>query len=1393
MRKTRLWLVGLSLLLALSCVPGLAEEGPNLLTNGGFEQVDASGLPTGWYKTAYRSQEGYSRMISTEEKAHSGLRSALIENIDYNDARLSVTIPVEPESMYRVSGWVLVERMEDIGNGANFAVEGIYSNSDGVFETAGEWQYLEWYGETDSGQSEVTLGVRLGGYSSESKGKVYFDDVSVVKVDTLPQGEVASLWFQYASPSVPVAQEETAEKSTLLFCVLAAAFALLFVLLKPAFANPEIGPLSQKKEHRRVIWIAFGALLLAAMGTRLWLAATVHGYEVDMNCFTAWSTRMATVGPAGFYADDYFCDYPPGYLLLLWPIGGLIQVVGFSNTEAVRVLVKLIPILADMAVAAGLFVFAKRRLNGKAALCMSALFAFNPAALVNGAAWGQVDSLLALLILVAAALAMERNWRAAIPVFVLAALVKPQALLFAPIGGMWLIVSLVFAKGKERASQWKGIGWGVGISAALFAAVVLPFAGGRGIGWLFELYGKTLSSYAYATLNTANLYYVWNANWVALDGTAPWTMMVGPGAALLFWAVWQSKIYRGLGKIREDMGVMANRLRGGEPMGGRGRKTLLALLSAAFGVACVVLAAVGASYSAFGTACMAFVFVWVILTVWADREASHLPFWMALALIGIYVLGIKIHERYLFVALPLLLMSYALTRDRRMLWLFTGFSVTTFVNTAIVLDNSLLFGASMGHLNTDTQGVNIALCLLNLLLCGYAGWLSFTGLRPCAQTACEKADEPQHREEPYRRMLLSPQDARLRLSGKDWLIMGVTTVLYAALAFTNLGSTKAPQTAWVSTSPQEQVVFELDRRSDFSLLYYAGVSYNNFSVSVSDDGVNWSEAHPMEMKEGLCYRWLYGMQQTAAGTFADSRPQNVLWLTGKYLRVNADFVALNLWELVARDREGNTVPLTLVSHTGAMEGARQSPLNLIDEQDTVCDEPGWYSGTYFDEIYHARTAYEHLHGQSPYEWTHPPLGKLLMSAGIAIFGMTPFGWRFAGTFIGVLMLPALYLLAKQITKRRALATFSMLALSLDLMHFTQTRIATIDSFPVLFIMLSYLCMARYMMTDCFAVADGEKPRLMTRAYLRSLIPLALSGLFMGLSIASKWIGMYSAVGLALLFFVAVYRQYRVGNVAFAYSAGRVGTEISENGRLRIAVAQEYALKRVLVTCGFCLIFFIAVPALIYYLSYIPHLSPSGPVTLKRLIEEQERMFSYHSQPGLGADHPYASPWWQWPLILKPMWFALDNFEPAGYASTIMCMGNPLVFYVGAACMLTVLIAFACKYLTVRQNELRVRRGNGDLTLCILVIGFAAQYLPWVLVPRSMYIYHYFASVPFIILATAWVLERLTGERTRLLKWLMWGYLILAAVAFVLFFPYASGWLTSTQWLDAMKWFPRLQY
>ena len=1381
MKKTLALL--LFLLVALAPLWGIAEE--NLLSNGGFEQLDELGDPEGWYTNTYRNEAGYSRLQITDEKAHSGSYSALIQNASLNDARYITTVRVEPNSYYRISGYVLVESMGDDGNGANFGIEDLYTSSTGLYDTDGQWQYLEWYGKTGPDQKEITLGVRLGGYSAESIGKAYFDDIELVKVEAsaIPDEVSPSLWYSVASSAASKTETETEsvpQKSTTLFCLLAAAFLLLCLLLRPWLSSTE----------KRFSVLAMIVIALLAAGLRVFLALRVAGYSVDVNCFTAWSQQMVALGPAKFYLNIGFCDYPPGYMLLCWITGGLMNAFGTYNTAVGQpglLLVKLWPILFDLAGAALLYLYAKKRLGTFPALFLAVLYALNPAVLVNGAAWGQADSVLTFFLLVCCIFAMERKWQFALPVYVTAVLLKPQALLFGPVLLIWLLRAL-FSQKEKRNLRGLTIGFGASIVAAV--AIILPFSVEQEhpIGWIIKLYSDTLSSYAYATLNTANWYYLLSANWAQLTLLTGLALPIATGCCALL-----PLLALAISCIRKKQPFLVRLL--------RTQNGQISLLCAVLSVYLFVVAAVGCTWSLYGYAMMALVYGTVILCCLHHSNAKHLPGFLALLLAGIYVLAVKVHERYLFPALGLFLLGYVCTRDRRLLWLMIGFSVTTFLNTAIVLDNSILYGSSLGHLNDDTLALNVILCVLNLLLLGFGAWVCLTpdwsaALKEKSQTQEKIAasDEAAFQvPESYEKMLLRPDDPRLALGWKDWLMMGVVTGLYAVLAFTNLGSTVAPQHGMVSSSAEEQIVFELEESQDFYFLYYAGVSYNSFSIAVSEDGVIWSENYPCEMREGLCYRWNYALESWTDGSgavkYGDNSPEGRLTLHGKYLRLNAETAGLNLFEVAFRSPSGENLPASIVSHTGDrpdMLTEAQDPAALLDEQDTCVGEPGWYTGTYFDEIYHARTAYEHLHGHRPYETTHPPLGKLLMAAGIAIFGMTPFGWRFAGAFIGVLMLPALYLVTKQLLHRRSLAAAAMTAFALDLMHYTQTRIATIDSFPVFFILLSYLCMIRYMQTDVFALKKDEVPRLCTRAFWKSQIPLALSGLFMGLSIASKWIGLYSAVGLAILFFSAVWRQFRAGNFSFCYTDRQ---EIKPEVQKRLENAQRFTLNRILLTCGLCVVYFILVPCVIYYLSYIPYLSPTGPVTLERVIQAQISMLNYHSTPGLGMDHPFQSPWWQWPLILKPMWFAQDKFEPAGMASTIMCMGNPWIFYLGALCMLGVIVALVCKYIRLGRRGLELRHGDGDLSLYTIVIGFAAQFLPWVLVPRSMYMYHYFASVPFIILATVWWIGRIRKPKARAVVLAV--YLTGAAVFFVMFFPYASGWLTSTQWLDCMKWVSKI--
>lgn len=179
-----------------------------------------------------------------------------------------------------------------------------------------------------------------------------------------------------------------------------------------------------------------------------------------------------------------------------------------------------------------------------------------------------------------------------------------------------------------------------------------------------------------------------------------------------------------------------------------------------------------------------------------------------------------------------------------------------------------------------------------------------------------------------------------------------------------------------------------------------------------------------------------------------------------------------------------------------------------------------------------------------------------------MFGMTPFGWRFMGNLFGIFMIFAIYLLARRITKKPWFAFIAAFLLTFDFMHFTQTRIATIDSYPVVFILLSYYFMY------CFYAGNYQKTGLR-----QPLLALLGSGIFFGLACASKWTGIYSGFGLAAIFFV--------------HMAGRLREYLQakkQGGAAEKAVAAYGRQTAVILLC--CVGFFIVIPSAIYFASYI---------------------------------------------------------------------------------------------------------------------------------------------------------------------------------------------------------------
>ena len=1344
----------------------------NLLENGSFESVNGDGMPLAWETDAYVLDEGYSVFSVSEDSPKDGLRCARIRNNGMNDARLAQTVRVEPETLYRFSGYIRAKGIKE-GRGANLSLEGLYVFSESVYDSNNEWVYIEWYGETGEGQETVTLFARLGGYSGESTGEAWFDQLSLEPVAETPGNVIADRWYSEKNISRydddTEAEEDVASASPAWprLIMIAVFYSVLAVLILQQLRrkHPALRPEAVISSS---VW--FSAGLVLAFLLRLALSWFIPGYMVDVNCFRSWGETMANHGPAGFYPETNFCDYPPAYTWVLGLNALICRIIPNAPSGWPRLVFRFVPALCDLLSCVLLDRFARRRfpsLSETKIRVALLVLAFNPLTIMNSAAWGQMDSVLALFLLMVAIWAIEGKWIIALPCYMLSVLIKPQALMLGFLG----LAALLVAWFRDRDCR-KKILTGLGAAAIVFLIIVVPFSLRQDPFWIISQYSGTLASYPYATVNTANFYYLFNGNWDSISHTAnlwaPISLAVLCGIYGLYWTM---KARRNQQNIWIEQ-----------------------VLTALFICWFVYCALSSATWNAVGIGAMAFAFVIVLSLFLRKEDISFLPYLGGLLFLILYVFGIKMHERYVFPAVLLFSLAFLLHRDRRIATILLCLTLTAFINEGIVLDNSIRLGSARGHLNEDTVFLADLLSILNILNTLYA---VHVGTLLCLSEGSKEKDKKWIRE--------SSMDGRLHWQKKDSAALAVILSLYSVLCFSTLGSTRAPQTAWTSSEYPESVTLDLGSYQDgFDMLYFARVSRYNFSVAVSDDGVSWRDETWAEMDQGQCWKWKYVTNSTQNADGTRSFDSSRHWFSGRYVRITAHQVGLSLCEVIFRDNQGKILPVFAVDHQGgdpesvlysphaaallvdeqnSMEGLPVwfpvSEDELGDETDPRTPQPSWWNSTYFDEIYHARTGWEFLQGASPYETSHPPLGKIFISGGIALFGMTPFGWRFAGAFAGVCMLAGVYLLVRQLTGRTALSVLGAGLMALDCMHFTQTQIATIDSYPVLFILFSYFFMLRFLQTD-WRFAPKRKV----------LADLGCSGLFMGLAIASKWIGIYAGAGLAILFFwhgarlLLLERHERLA-----------GTTLERKN------TASSALQSFLGFCIWCVLFFVLIPSLIYLLSYVPYFAHRHFTSLKDYLnavwQSQIGMLNYHSTPGLGMDHPFYSPWYEWPVMAKPMFYSTKQYIFSDrFSFSIFCFGNPAIWFPAIGTMLL------CGWGWLKAREQRLQDpsltrpetgGTVETNLLFLLVGFLAQYLPWTLVPRGTYIYHYFASIPFLVASLTLVWQQFLIRRYRWVKAGMGVYLMIAALAFCLFFPYVSGIMSPVGWLNIGRGLLKIWY
>lgn len=235
------------------------------------------------------------------------------------------------------------------------------------------------------------------------------------------------------------------------------------------------------------------------------------GYSFDIGCFLDWGGRIKSDGFWSLFGGDYYqnnsgIDYPPLVpLLCSW----WFSLVGNTTTFYYKVL----PTIFEVGIIA-ISSFFVIKSNYKYKNLLLAIVIVQPALALVTSAWGQVDSIMSLLIIVGF-LFWEKNLYLASSFLFLAFLSKPQAVIAIFI----YFVCLFFKNKKDFLKQV--VFW---IVIFILMTIIFRFFGNSN---LFDPYIRSVGRYTNLSLNAFNLWWLLYGSeaWNIQDSTGPYKVI----------------------------------------------------------------------------------------------------------------------------------------------------------------------------------------------------------------------------------------------------------------------------------------------------------------------------------------------------------------------------------------------------------------------------------------------------------------------------------------------------------------------------------------------------------------------------------------------------------------------------------------------------------------------------------------------------------------------------------------------------------------------------------------------------------------------------------------------------------------------------------------------------
>jgi dolichyl-phosphate-mannose-protein mannosyltransferase len=311
--------------------------------------------------------------------------------------------------------------------------------------------------------------------------------------------------------------------------------------------------------------------------------------------------------------------------------------------------------------------------------------------------------------------------------------------------------------------------------------------------------------------------------------------------------------------------------------------------------------------------------------------------------------------------------------------------------------------------------------------------------------------------------------------------------------------------------------------------------------------------------------------------------------------------------------------------------------------------------------------------------------------------------RLLPTLAGILLPLVVYGIGRRLRLSNPAALLAGLFVALDNALLVQSRLILLDSFLLLFGFGAIYFWLRYRDTHALGT-------------------LVLAGALAGAAMCIKWTGI-SFIGLIVLWECV---------------------DIIKNIRARGFVASWPGVRTRVAFLG-------VLPLLVYAIPFVVHfslLSKSGPgdafmsarfqhqlsgsryesdatlapiSTLEKTIELNVEM--YRANERLTATHPYASTWYSWPLMMRPIFYWVQN------TSRIYLIGNPIVWWASTAALIALILTIVLS-----------RFQNIPRTPLFLFSAWLANILPFVGITRVMFLYHYFTALIWAILILGYIID-----------------------------------------------------